>query len=165
MFVSSKNLAQTRLPPALHHKAQFAYQWLLPPARGGVPRPAGRLGVPAFQEPSRTGWSAGGPGEARAVARVVGPHGTSRAAPMAGVPREAARWGLSWRGRAWRGAGLLRSRGAWRQVTAATRRPRIPAGPPPRPPPAPRGSPAARDTAPTRRARAGHCAADRRGPS
>src|SRR5262245_8865408 len=101
----------TLSPPGLRHKAPFAYQWLLPPARGvvprGAPRRAGRLGVPAFQEPPRTGVSAGGPGEARAVARGVGPHGPSRAAPAAGVLRHAARWGLSWRGRAWRWAPAL----------------------------------------------------------
>src|SRR5262249_28681586 len=46
-----------------------------PPPRGAVlpvaSRRAGRLGVPAFQEPPRTELSAGGPGEAREVSRAL----------------------------------------------------------------------------------------------
>jgi hypothetical protein len=42
------------------------------------------------------GFSAGGAGEARGVSRMVVPHGASRAAHTAGVPRYAARWAQSW---------------------------------------------------------------------
>ena len=40
--MSSKNLWQTRLPPALHHKVDFAYEWVcgsMVDARWGAPRP------------------------------------------------------------------------------------------------------------------------------
>jgi len=50
MEMSSKNLGQPRLPPTLHHKERFAYEWLLTPRRGclaGCPCGlSGPLGVP-----------------------------------------------------------------------------------------------------------------------
>ena len=92
--------------------------------------------------------------EASVWGRIAGPQAQRTAGPRqvaaAGhVPQAVRACGTPTR--------ALLLKGACGRDREAARRPRTPAGPPPPPPHGPRRSPAARDNAPTRRGRGGHC--------